>query len=575
MHLFTQSALLQALGWSLFDSFWQMALLWLLYVVFTSVFPKASSHARHNLALILLGAGAVWFLFSFIAGFSGGNEGRSSFSWPGKAWAIQQLLPYLSSLYLLILCVLLARYIHHYFQSRRLKLTGLSRIRPDLRLFVEETSRRLGIRKEVRIWMSSLVDCPLTLGFLKPVILVPVATITHLTTQQVETILLHELAHIKRYDYLLNLAIMALEIVFFFNPFSRLLIRGIKKEREHRCDDLVMQFRYDPHTYVSALLSLATHGQGRERLALAANGRNDQLLLQRAKRLLKDKKTADRPGARSIVFLLLALLTTFLGLSRPAISVPPQSATGTGIGIAMAPPLPASEVQAVTILSTALPIVRSDQAKTGAPKPKGLKKAGSIHSTLSGTHEAPENIYYVNAEAPEDEDDNAEDNTVVTAMAAPAPEAAEHSRRSYSISPAVTMVTPPPPATNKQEPYVPNSSFSFTFVEDTARPGRRIASLDKSFRAETERALRTLDAAIRQLEAQLRSVEGSLRALQPGNGYSNGPSSSSLARSQQEQLRALEKQLRQEQSNLSKQLNLQRKLEIKLETSCRKVIVHI
>ena len=88
----------------------------------------------------------------------------------------------------------------------------------------------MGIRPAVSAWLSSKVDVPLTLGHLKPVILLPVAMINHLTPQQVEAILVHELAHIRRHDYLLHLAVTALEGFFFFNPFARLLIRQVKKK---------------------------------------------------------------------------------------------------------------------------------------------------------------------------------------------------------------------------------------------------------------------------------------------------------------------------------------------------------
>src|SRR5947209_4312827 len=65
MHLLTQSAVLRSLGWSLFNSLWQMALLWLLYSFFIHIFKKASAHARHGMALLMLGAGAAWSAISF------------------------------------------------------------------------------------------------------------------------------------------------------------------------------------------------------------------------------------------------------------------------------------------------------------------------------------------------------------------------------------------------------------------------------------------------------------------------------------------------------------------------------
>src|SRR5579859_3924156 len=89
MHLFTHSALLRALGWSLFNSLWQMALVWLLYIALTAIFRRASSHARHGLAILLLGAGSVWAGASFIVNFffSGGNpDERLSGSFQSSSW---------------------------------------------------------------------------------------------------------------------------------------------------------------------------------------------------------------------------------------------------------------------------------------------------------------------------------------------------------------------------------------------------------------------------------------------------------------------------------------------------------
>src|SRR6201999_2972837 len=137
---------------------------------------------------------------------------------------IGEALPYGSSLYLLVLVYLLISYSNHYRRSVKLTRQGLSKLPPAFRVFVSATSRSMGITVPIRTWVSSLVAAPLTLGFLKPVILLPVAMISQLTPQQIEAILVHELAHIRRKDYLLHLVITLLEGLFFFNPFSRLLI---------------------------------------------------------------------------------------------------------------------------------------------------------------------------------------------------------------------------------------------------------------------------------------------------------------------------------------------------------------
>ncbi|HEV2354327.1 MAG TPA: M56 family metallopeptidase, partial [Puia sp.] len=269
MQVLTHFPILKALGWALVNSMWQTAALWVIYILFASVFQNAA--ARHRLALLLLAAGALSLTTSFLAAWifprdagslilsvlSPGRPAAGGF-WQGCGRIVEDALPYGSSLYLLILCFLLGRYGANYRRSRRLTRYGLSAMPPQFRTFASSTALQLGIRVPVSAWLSSLVDVPVTLGFLKPIILLPAAIITRLTPQQVEAILVHELAHIRRMDYFLHLVITVLEGVFFFNPFARLLIRQLKKERENCCDDLVLQFRYDPHAYVSALLSLAS-----------------------------------------------------------------------------------------------------------------------------------------------------------------------------------------------------------------------------------------------------------------------------------------------------------------------------
>ena len=127
----------------------------------------------------------------------------------------------------------------------------------DWKIFVKQVSYQLGIKKNVTIYLSELVTTPMTIGFLKPIILVPLASINHLSAEQIEAVLLHELAHIKRLDYLFNLFLSVAETILFFNPFSQLISKTIKKERENSCDDWVLQFKYNPSMYAEALLRIA------------------------------------------------------------------------------------------------------------------------------------------------------------------------------------------------------------------------------------------------------------------------------------------------------------------------------
>ncbi len=136
----------------------------------------------------------------------------------------------------------------------------------------------MAIQKKVQLWVSEFVTSPVTIGFLKPVILVPLAAINHLTPQQLEAVLLHELSHIKRFDYLVNLIINFIQSVLYFNPFAKAFVKIVEREREKSCDEMVLQFQYDSHEYATALLTLEKANRENKPLAIAAAGKRNDLL---------------------------------------------------------------------------------------------------------------------------------------------------------------------------------------------------------------------------------------------------------------------------------------------------------
>jgi len=148
----------------------------------------------------------------------------------------------------------------------------------EWRMFVSKVSAQLNIKQTVRIWVSEFVTSPVTIGFLKPVILVPLAAINHLTPQQLEAVLLHELSHIKRNDYLINLIINFIRVVLYFNPFVKAFVKIVERERETSCDEMVMQFQYSSHDYASALLLLEKANYKSNMFSVAAAGKRKDLL---------------------------------------------------------------------------------------------------------------------------------------------------------------------------------------------------------------------------------------------------------------------------------------------------------
>ena len=276
-----QSNFLQALGWAVLNSLWQMALLWVVYKLFTGVFRKARPAHKSSLASVLLIAGFSWFVFTFISilisetsndvlvagGFVGIAGNQQLNDW------LYQTLPIASIIYLILLAFPLVHYIRNYRFVQIIRNYGLIKADVDWRMFVRKVAAQLEIKRKVQIWVSDLVTSPVTIGYLKPVILVPVAAVNNLSMHQMEAVLLHELAHIRHYDYFINLIIKFIQSVLYFNPFVKAFVKIVEREREKSCDEMVMQFQYDPHGYASALLTLEKADKLPKPLAVAASGK--------------------------------------------------------------------------------------------------------------------------------------------------------------------------------------------------------------------------------------------------------------------------------------------------------------
>jgi bla regulator protein BlaR1 len=290
-----QSAILQALGWAVLNSLWQMALLWVLFQLLTVSFKEIRPKQKSTFAVLLLFGGFAWFVYTFIAILS--NPNHQAVLLTGTAggglenlneW-IQQCLPAAALAYLLLLFVPVMQFRNNYRYVQKIRNEGLKKIQVEWRIFTGKMACLIGIKKPVQVWLSEWVNSPVTVGFLKPVILVPVAAVNNLTTQQLEALLLHELAHIRRHDYLVNLLVNCIQTVLYFNPFTKLFVKTIEREREKSCDEMVMQFSYDPQGYATALLMLEKATQTTRPFAVAAAG-NKQELLPRIERILGIRK---------------------------------------------------------------------------------------------------------------------------------------------------------------------------------------------------------------------------------------------------------------------------------------------
>jgi bla regulator protein BlaR1 len=319
MQPFFQSPFLQSLGFAIANSLWQTALVWLLYLLVSHLF-RFSSAARYRMAAAAQCTSFIWFVITIQFYYSQYSEAlRSSSALMPSSQQIQAVLagdggftsslirlmvkaelvlPYISMAYLVLILFLCIRWISGYRQTQLIRTQGLQKISADWRLFIKRVASQLGIKKNIQLFLSENITTPLTVGFLKPVILIPVASINHLSTAQLEAVLLHELAHIKRYDYIVNIILSAVEISLFFNPFTQLLSKSIRKERENSCDDWVLQFQYKASDYAEALLRIAclqqvpaaiTATAVEPAFVMTATGKKNELLI-RVKRMIGEKE---------------------------------------------------------------------------------------------------------------------------------------------------------------------------------------------------------------------------------------------------------------------------------------------
>jgi beta-lactamase regulating signal transducer with metallopeptidase domain len=313
---------LNVLGWSLLNGIWQMALMWLAYYMLTAGNKRISPAGKHNLAIMFVAMGTGWF-FNGLLNTSPHPVLPDFFILPKFT---DYWISGLAGIYLFILAM---RSVQYGLQSLKKHQTESGRsVSAVLQTFADRHVKLMGITREVRVYLSDLAETAQTSGFLKPFILLPVSLVTRLTPTQVEAILVHELFHIRRNDYLFNMLMSCFRNLFFFNPFAQLFYKAVEQERELACDDGVLEMHYPPALYAEALFCLEKFRQVRPGFSIAADGNRPWFLMERIRRVLgrpeRHKRKSNPVWLVSLVFAF-----AFFGLqrkpaNRPA-AMPPSS----------------------------------------------------------------------------------------------------------------------------------------------------------------------------------------------------------------------------------------------------------
>jgi len=327
----TLERLVATLGWTLLHFLWQGAVLGVLFGISLAAATNASARTRYRLALFFMLLLAAAPVASFVwlspsdAGFAAGAVdaiptttavitvaiSSSVADWQSL---IHPWLPWTVLIWAAGVSFMTARLLLEWRNVYQLTRVDVSPLSPAWEQRVRRMVATLGMRTAVRAMQSARVHVPMVVGWLRPVILVPVSALTGLTTWQLELVLMHELAHVRRYDHLVNLLQVVVETLLFYHPVVRWVSRVLRQEREHCCDDLVVAHSGDALGYARALTELA----GVQSLSLQTSVASDGgQLLSRIRRLVGARKPP-RVAAHWTIGVMLAMVAVSVsGLLQP------------------------------------------------------------------------------------------------------------------------------------------------------------------------------------------------------------------------------------------------------------------
>ena len=308
---------IDALGAALLHFLWQGVAAGLLYFLIRPL--CASARTRYCLGLCLLAVLALCPVLTLVwlwpaAGSAPTPNGVDAVAAVAAQelphWHARTSLPWLVALWLCGVLGIAARLLWQW-RNLQVLVRGASRPGAAWELRLAYLRARFGVRRPVRLLSSAFVLTPMLVGWIKPAILLPASLLSGFPPQQVELIIAHELGHIRRWDYLANLAQVVVETVLFYHPVVHWISRDVRNAREECCDDLVLQVASGKAlAYARALAGLEElrHDPRFAAPALAAGGGE---LLTRIRRIVGASAMAQPAPRNALLPLLVAAMLAF------------------------------------------------------------------------------------------------------------------------------------------------------------------------------------------------------------------------------------------------------------------------
>lgn len=338
-------AFLHSLCWTLVHSLWLGMIAAMVTAMIITMTRRSSARLRYNLFITVLAIFVLSIIITAYLQFQSqtGNETLASLSLDTIRTStgetannvaimdgtkdqhiVEGITSYLNEhastivllwfVFFLLKCAQLISGLQH---VNRIRHRNNSAVSTEWKNRLDVLARQTGINTSIAFLQSALISVPAVIGFLKPVLLVPAGLLSNLPPEQVEAILLHELAHIRRKDFLVNLLQSILETFFFFNPAIIWISSLIREEREACCDDMVIAGSLQKANYLQALVSFQELHLHCSEPAMALTG-NKNYLLNRVKRMLTQENKKLNLMEKTALLLGIIGITAFSFISKEA-----------------------------------------------------------------------------------------------------------------------------------------------------------------------------------------------------------------------------------------------------------------
>ncbi len=307
-----------ALGWAVLHSFWQGGVALIFVWGSRRLIKQSVPEARYLLGFTTLATLLITFIGTFLYNYKAAqgaglitahiqnmqnpmtpvsNIQNSNIISVSATNPLRQLGEYtglIGGIWTLCFAIMSLRSMAAFRLSHKLRRAGVSDLPDKWNLRFRRLARRAGLKEGVNGFISEHVSSPITLGAVKPIVLMPVWFFSGLTSDQCEAVLLHEFAHIRRHDYVANIVQIIIKTVFFYHPAVLAICKMLDADREHACDDFAVKLSNNPEGLAVALGTIRLRAASDTGVfALSADG-PEAPFLHRLKRLV------GRPAAKNL-----------------------------------------------------------------------------------------------------------------------------------------------------------------------------------------------------------------------------------------------------------------------------------